>query len=152
MKIKLKENLTMTINFNNAKDIVLVGIDIAKAKNDVLVQLPNGTRKKFKVANKMNDYREFIAYLSSLGYPRHIGLEATSNYHRPIAYHLQMAGFTVYFVSSLAAARTREALHNSWDKNDPKDAQVILHLLRTGVVQIYHDPLINNYNDVQKRS
>lgn len=140
----------MTINFNNAQGVALVAIDVAKAKNDVLVQLPNGTRKKFKVANKMKDYREFITYLSSLGCQCHIGLEATSNYHRPIAYHLQMAGFTVYFVSSLAAARTREALHNSWDKNDPKDAQVILHLLRAGVVQIYYDPLINKYNDIQE--
>lgn len=140
----------MAINFINTQDVVLVGIDIAKAQNDVLVQLPNGTKKKFKVANKMNDYNEFINYLKSLGYPCHIGLEATSNYHRPIAYHLQMAGFTVFFVSSLAAARTREALHNSWDKNDPKDAQVILHLMKTGVVQTYYDPLINKYSDIQE--
>jgi hypothetical protein len=27
-------------------------------------------------------------------------------------------------------------MHNSWDKNDPKDAQVILHLLKTGLAQI----------------
>ena len=30
----------------------------------------------------------------------------------------------------MALARTREALHNGWDKNDPKDAQVILHMLQ----------------------
>jgi len=40
-------------------------------------------------------------------------------------------------VSSLAMARTREALYNSWDKNDPNDAQVILHMLKTGMTQIY---------------
>jgi len=34
-----------------------------------------------------------------------------------------------------AAARTREAMHNSCDKNDPKDAQVLLQLLGTGVTQ-----------------
>ena len=33
----------------------------------------------------------------------------------------------------MALARTREALHNGWDKNDPRDAQVILHMLRIGV-------------------
>ena len=32
--------------------------------------------------------------------------------------------------SSTKASSTREALHNSWDKNDPRDAQVILHMLR----------------------
>ena len=30
-------------------------------------------------------------------------------------------------------ARTRDALYYSWDKNDPKDTQVLLHLLKTGV-------------------
>jgi hypothetical protein len=47
-------------------------------------------------------------------------------------YRLGMAGFDVKLVSSVALARTREALHNSWDKNDPKDAQVILHMLQIG--------------------
>lgn len=35
-------------------------------------------------------------------------------------------------MSSVALARTREALNNSWDKNDPKDAQVILHMMQIG--------------------
>ncbi|HBB7077307.1 TPA: IS110 family transposase [Legionella pneumophila] len=140
----------MTVNVSSMKDAVLVAIDIVKARNDVLVQLPNGTKKKFKVANKMKDYKEFIDYLSSFNKPCFIAFEATSNYHRPIAYHLQKAGFTVHLVSSFAAAKTREALHNSWDKNDPKDAQVILHLLKTGIVQTYYDPLINQYNDIQE--
>jgi transposase len=140
----------MTININNLSDAVLVAIDIAKARNDVLVQLPNGMKKKFKVANKMKDYKEFINYLSSFNKECFIAFEATSNYHRPIAYHLQTAGFNVYLVSSFSAAKTREALHNSWDKNDPKDAQVILHLLKTGVIQTYYDPLINQYNDIQE--
>jgi len=48
--------------------------------------------------------------------------------------------------------RTREARYNSWDKNDPKDCQVILHLLQTGTTQIYNDPLVNHYNDLQEMS
>jgi len=43
---------------------------------------------------------------------------------------LRQAGFEVRLVSSVALARTREALHNGWDKSDPKDVQVILHMLR----------------------
>lgn len=53
---------------------------------------------------------------------------------------------------SLALARTREALHNSWDKNDPKDAQVFLHTLRIRATQVYHDPLRVGINDVQELS
>jgi hypothetical protein len=52
----------------------------------------------------------------------------------------------------VALARTREALHNSWDKNDPKDAQVILYMLSLGQVQLYHDPLLNGTNDWQEIS
>lgn len=118
----------MTNIIINADPVVWVAIDVAKKQNDVLVELPNGRKKKFKLANQADAYKEFIAYLTSLSYRCEIGLEATANYHRPIAYHLQIAGFKVHLISALAAARTREALHNSWDKNDPKDAQVILHL------------------------
>jgi transposase len=43
-------------------------------------------------------------------------------------------------------------MHNSWDKNDPKDAQVILHLLKAGLSQRYHDPIVHNLNDLQELS
>src|SRR5262249_7662998 len=46
--------------------------------------------------------------------------------------------------------RTRDAMFNSWDKNDPKDAQVILHLLKNGTTQRYLDPLITGHLDLQE--
>ncbi|MFT5870748.1 MAG: hypothetical protein ACI8TF_002876 [Paracoccaceae bacterium] len=52
----------------------------------------------------------------------------------------------------MALARTREALNNSWDKNDTKDAQVILHMMEIGNEQFYHDPLMSGTNDLQERS
>ena len=55
-------------------------------------------------------------------------------------------------ISSVALARTREALHNSWDKNDPKDAQVMLHMIRIGAAQVFHDPLAAGINDIQELS
>lgn len=131
-------------------DRILVAIDIAKGKHDVAILLPNGKKERFRVTDTRGDYEKFSAYLKMQTLPCLIGFEATGNYHRPLAYFLQNAGFSVCLVSSLAAARTREALHNSWDKNDPKDAQVILHLLKTGIVQVYHDPLIHETNDIQE--
>lgn len=59
------------------------------------------------------------------------------NYHRRLAYYLGQCGFELRLIASLAVARTRDALYNSWDKNDPKDTQVLLHLLKTGVSQRY---------------
>lgn len=142
----------MTQFIYSMESAVLVAIDIAKARNDVLVQLPSGSKRKFKLANKLEDYHEFTAYLRSLEVPCLIGFEATGNYHRPLAYYLAKEGFAIRQVSSLAAAKTREALYNSWDKNDPKGAQVILHMMKTGVSQTYCDPMIHNFNEVQELS
>ncbi len=90
--------------------------------------------------------------LASYELPVRVGFEATGNYHRPLAHHLGQAGFELKLVSSVGLARTREALHNSWDKNDPKDAQVILHMLEIGAVQFFHDPLVTGTADIQELS
>ena len=134
-------------------DVVLVAIDIAKARNEVLIQIPDrARRRRLTVLNTKNEHDRLVALLAGLGRPVACGFEATGNYHRPIAWRLLQAGFDVRLVSSLALARTREALHNGWDKNDPKDAQVILHLLAIGSSQRYHDPLAAGINDVQELS
>jgi transposase len=80
------------------------------------------------------------------------GFEATGNYHRPLAWRLLDAGVDARLILSVALARTRAALHNSWDKNDPKDAQVILHMLRIGASQTYLDPIRAGINDIQELS
>jgi hypothetical protein len=80
-----------------------------------------------------------------------IGFEATGNCHRSLAFFLDGQGFTLRLIPTLAFARTREAMNNSWDKNDPRDAQVILHLLKTGLSQTWCDPLLRT-NDAQELS
>ena len=69
-------------------------------------------------------------------------LRATGNYHRPLPFRLLEAGISLRLVSSVSLARTREALHNGCDKNDPKDAQVTLLMLKIGATQTYADPLL----------
>ncbi len=122
-----------------SKSILYVAIDIAKIKNDVLVELPNGSRRKMKVFNRHDDYEALVAFLHPWNSKCMIGLEATGNYHRTIAHYLLKEGFNARLISSVALSKTREALHNSWDKNDPKDAQVILHMLKSGMTQVYFD-------------
>jgi len=133
--------------------VVLVAIDIAKLRHDVLIEAPGWKRRKRLVLlNTAVEFRRLADYLHSLHMPVHIVFEATGNYHRPLAHFLLSQGFQLDLIPSLAVARTREAMHNSWDKNDPKDAQVLLHLLRTGVTQRYHDPLVNHTHDFQELS
>jgi transposase len=105
---------------------VLVGIDISKHRHEVLIAAPSKSRRRrMTVLNTADDYRRLIAALMEYGLPVTVGFEPTGNYHRALMFALGAAGFDLNLVSSVALARTREALHNSGDKNDPKDAQVI---------------------------
>jgi transposase len=132
---------------------VLVGIDISKHRHEVLIAVPGKTRRRrMTITNSTDDFMRLIAILREYGLPVRIGFEATGNYHRLLMYNLGVAGFDLKLVSSVALARTREALHNSWDKNDPKDAQVILHMLQIGAVQIFQDPMVAGTNDIQELS
>jgi transposase len=143
----------MTILDSTPAAAVLVAIDIAKVRNEVLIEAPgHKRRRRLLVLNTRAEHDRLIEVLQAYGRPVVCAFEATGNYHRPIAWRLAEAGFEVRLVSSLALARTREALHNSWDKNDPKDAQVILHMLRIQATQVYHDPLRAGINDVQELS
>ena len=142
----------MTTPHSTSASPILVAIDIAKLKHDVLVELPDGRRKKMVVRNQHSEFRQLAEYLRSLGTECRIAFEPTADYHRCLAYFLGSQGFELRLASSLAVSRTREALHNSWDKNDPKDAQVILHLLRTGATQRFYDPVAEGTNDLQELS
>lgn len=126
---------------------------MAKDSHEVLLEAPGWrSRKRIRLHNTAADFRSFAEFLRSLGLPVRIGFEPTGNYHRALAYFLHAQGFELRLISSLALARTREAMHNSWDKNDPKDAQVILHLLKSGLTQHYHDPIVHHLNDLQELS
>lgn len=128
----------------------LVAIDIGKAFHAVLVEGGDGKRQQFRMANHVEDYDRLVGFLRSLPGPARIALEPTGDFHRTLAHRLLREGFSVVSVSSVAGARYREALFNSWDKNDPKDAHVILQLLKHGLVQHYHDPLLAGDHDLQE--
>ena len=143
----------MTKHQPTPSETALVAIDIAKDRNEVLIEVPGrGRRRRLTVLNTRADHDRLLEMLGALGHPVIVGFEATGNYHRPLAWRLVEAGFGVRLISSVALSRTREALHNGWDKNDPKDAQVILHMLRIGLTQHYHDPLAEGLNDIQELS
>ena len=98
-------------------------------------------RRRLTILSTRADHDRLVETLTALRRPVVIGFEPTGNYHRSLAHRLIAAGFEARLISSMALARTREALHNGWDKNDPKDAQVILHMLRIGASTVYSDPV-----------
>lgn len=120
----------------------LAAADIAKYRHQVLIEAPGrARRRRLTVVSNKADNDRLAEALAAYGGPVLIGFEATGDYHRGLAYRLLSAVFELRLVSFVALARTREALHNDWDKNDPKDAQVILHMLRFRATQRYVDPL-----------
>jgi len=143
----------MTDFYPTPSAAILVAIDIAKVRNEVLIEFPDRKRRKrLSVLNTREDHDQFIDNLAAFDRPVIVGFEATGNYHRAIAWRLLDAGFDVRLIPSVGLARTREALHNGWDKNDPKDAQVMLHMLKIGATQHYHDPIAADINDIQELS
>ncbi|HEX7341322.1 MAG TPA: IS110 family transposase [Rhodanobacteraceae bacterium] len=129
-----------------------VAIDIAKRTHAVLVETPDGKQRRFRMANTRDDHQRLVDFLRNRPAPVRVALEATGDYHRTLAYRLLQEGFEVCLVSSIAAARYREAVFNSWDKNDPKDARVILALLKQGITQRFVDPLIAGHHGLQELS
>ena len=109
-------------------DAVLVAIDMSKHRQEVLIERPEGgRRRRMTVMATKTDYDRLASDLADIGRPVVVGFEATGNYHRTLAHRLLSAGFELRLISSVALARTREALHNGWDKNDSKDAQGFAH-------------------------
>ena len=139
----------MTPLSSTTSPVVRVAIDVAKLTHQVLLELPTGKRRSLRVQNTRIEIERLVTLLRSLDGPCDVAFEPTGDYHRPLAYLLGQAGCRLSLVSSLAVARTRDAMYNSWDKNDPKDAQVILHLMKTGTTQRYLDPLVTGHQDLQ---
>ena len=143
----------MTLSEDMPDRAVLVAIDVAKHRNEVLIEVPGrARRRRLTFLNTRAEHDRFVETLATYDAPIVAGFEATGNYHRPLAHRLLTAGIELRLISSLALARTREAITNGWDKNDPKDAQIILHMLRIGHVQRYCDPLVHGLVDIQELS
>lgn len=144
--------LTMTESITITSERLLVAIDVAKRSHDVLVRWPDDMTRVLKVPSQRDGFERLTTYLLEQGFPVRAALEPTGDYHRPLAYWLASKGIEVHLASSLACARVREAIFNSWDKHDRKDARVILYLLAHGLTTPFHDPLLSGSHDLQEIS
>lgn len=142
----------MASNVDPSAPRTWVAIDIAKGWNVALVEHEDGRQQRFRFRHCLDDYDGLVGLLRSAAGPCRIAIEPTADYHRTLAYRLVSEGMDLVLVSSVAAARLREAVFNSWDKNDPKDAVVILRLLKQGMTQRYCDPLLMRTHDLQELS
>ena len=142
----------MTNDQQITKERVTVALVIAKGSHNAAIQLTSGKRLNIKIPNTQNGYRTMIERCGVPAAVINAGFEPTADYHRNIAYWLAEAGCSRYLVSSLSCARAREMLHNTWDKNDRKDANVVLCLMNQDIAEPFHDPLVTGVMDIQELS
>jgi transposase len=93
-----------------------------------------------------------VPFLPALPGPVRVAFEPTGAYHRALGYRLLPEKFEVFSLSSVALARFRAARHGAWDKNDSKDAQVMLAMMKQGLVPVCYDPLQAGSQDWQELS
>lgn len=142
----------MTAISNATPAATWVAIDIAKRHHAVVVETPEGKQRRFRMASTREDHDRLVDLLLGLPQPVRVAMEPTGDCHRTLAFRLLSEGIDVCLVSSVAGARYREVLFNSWDKNDPKDASVILALLKQGMTLRYVDPLLAGHHGLQELS
>ena len=76
----------MTKRSSTPADAVLVAIDMSKHRQEVLIERPEGgRRRRMTVMATKADYDRLAADLGEIGRPIVVGFEATGNYHRTLA-------------------------------------------------------------------
>ena len=130
--------MTDKINSTRKKSL-LIAVDIAKYKHIAMAEFNDGTKSKMTFDNSAQGFALFEERFKIKEHDLQVAIEPTGDYHRSFAHFLIKKNVTLKQVNTLAMARIREALHNSWDKNDPKDAQVILHMLKNNHTQTFYD-------------
>ena len=91
--------------------VVRVAIDISKHRHDILIAIPGKKRRyRMTIRNNKEDFEHLGARLLPYSDPVEMAFEATGNYHRNLAYYLSTLNVKLHLISSLALARTREAI------------------------------------------
>ena len=100
-----------------------VGIDVSKGKSMIAVMRPFGevVVSPFEVRHTANELSELAGLLKSLDGETRVVMEATGNYHAPVAWLLHDAGL---YVSVVNAMLVHDYGNNSLRraKTDKKDA------------------------------
>lgn len=127
------------------KDKVIIGIDPAKKKHQVIILDTVGIPicQTFKFSN---NYQGFNVELWEI-VNRHINdldlnkvvfaIEISINLWQKLCYYLSQKGFTVLMVSPLFTHFERPKINNNFSRTDPKDALAVANCARQGYFNFY---------------
>ena len=141
-----------TLVSNTSLSGTLIALDIAKKHHDAKIRHPDGRTSYLRIENTLEGFNRLLALTASPHDDIIAAFEPTADYHRNIAWWLHKQGVKCDLVSSVRCARAREMLFKTWDKNDRKDASVIMYLLEQGLSSPFYDPLANGIIDIQEIS
>ena len=134
--IRLEQFRQIRKEIRGSKEYLIVGIDVAKNKHYAFFGTASGKTilKRLIFENSIKGFEKLLTYEDTLKTQHSLdkvifGLEATGNYHKPLAEHLIKCCRNVVLVSGVAVKNNRKMMDNRWDKNDTKDAAVIADLI-----------------------
>jgi transposase len=130
-----------------SSEYVIVGIDIAKDRHHAFFGTAKG-RTLLKRLLFENDHLGFEKLMERVDQTKTryglteavFGVEATGNYHKPLAHWLLKQGQLLVMVSNHAIAENRQTLDGRWDKNDTKDSANVADLVSQGKCQFFESP------------
>ena len=130
--IRLEQYRQIRKEIRGSNKYLIVGIDVAKDKHYAFFGAATGKTilKRMIFENSIKGFEKLLIHEETLkvqhGLDKVIfGLEATGNYHKPLAEHLIKCCRNVVLVSGVAVKNNRNMIDCRWDKNDTKDAAVI---------------------------
>lgn len=146
---RIKEFRQIRNEIRGSSEYLIVGIDVAKEEHTAYFGTATGESllRRLVFENNKDGFTRLHERTEALKVQHRLskvvyGLEATANYHKPLAEYLIKRGANVVLVSGVAVDRNRESLDGRWDKNDDKDSANIADLISQGKFQYYDYPPI----------
>ena len=130
-----------------SRDYLIVGIDVAKDKHHAFFGMATGRTllRRLIFKNNREGFEHLIERCRQLQQAHGLTeavfvLEATGNYHKPLAHWLLEQDEQVVLASNKSIADNRQSLDGRWDKNDTKDSANAADLASQGKCQYLERP------------
>jgi transposase len=148
-RIRIEEFRQLKKEIRGSERHLIVGIDVAKAKNTAFFGTATGKTllKLLVFENNIEGFEKLLTFAESEKVKAGLdfkvfGFEPTADYHKPLGEHLVKCAHQVVLVSGIAVKHNREMLLGRWDKNDAKDPANIADLMSQGKFMFYDYPVM----------
>lgn len=115
--IRIKEFRQLRSEMRGSKKHLIVGVDVAKEKHNAFFGTATGKTlfKRLVFENSKEGFERLVSQTEAIKVQNHLkrvvlGMEPTSNYHKPLGEYLIKGDHNVVLVSGVAVKRNRELL------------------------------------------